>query len=370
MPATTKKAHGGPKWVPYVLSLGVVVACTAVARVMLPLFELANLAMVYLLGIVIVATRWGRGPSIFATVVGASTFDFFYVPPYYSVLTSEVKYLVMFFVMMVVGLVISTLTERARIREQDAEHARMEAEVERQRNALLSVVSHDLRTPLATITGAAGALLDEQGPREPAVRRELLQSIADEGSRLTRLVSNLLDVTRLESGSIKLDKQWQLLEEVIGSALSRLEPQLAGRMVVTNLPGEPALVAFDAVLIEQVLMNLVENALKYTPSNAEIRIGASTGTDEVRVYVEDQGPGVPKGDEHRIFEKFQRAAGAETKTKWGTGLGLTICKGIVEAHGGRIWAENRPEGGARFQFTLPIQDSPPSLPATEPTSTP
>jgi K+-sensing histidine kinase KdpD len=369
-PKATSSAPS-PRWTAYAYGFVVVAACTAVARIMFPLFELANLAMIYLLGIVFVATRWGRGPSIFATVLGVTAFDFFYVPPYFSLLSSELKYIVMFAVMMLVGIVISTLTERARIREQDAEHARMEAEVERQRNALLSVVSHDLRTPLATITGAAGALLDDQGPKDAGVRLELLQSIADEGGRLTRLVTNLLDVTRLESGALKPDKQWQLLEEVIGSALSRLESQLGGRKIVTQLPGEPSLVAFDPVLIEQVLINLIENAVKYTPSTTEILIRAQTGAREVTVAVEDRGPGIAAEDTTRIFQKFQRADHAtKGNTKWGTGLGLTICKGIVAAHGGRIWAENRKGGGAVFQFTLPIDDNPPSLPATEPTSLP
>jgi two-component system sensor histidine kinase KdpD len=345
----------------------VVGACTAVNWFMFRRFELANLAMVYLLGVVYVATRHGRGPSIFATVLGVLVFDFFYVPPYFSIITAELRYFALLPVMIVVGVVISTLTERARVREQETEHARMEIEVERQRNALLSVVSHDLRTPLASITGSAEALLDPSGQPSEEIRRELLQSIAGEANRLSRLVTNLLDITRMESGSVKLDKQWGLIEEVVGSALARLETQLEDRKVLTHLGEDSMLVAYDPVLTEQVFINLLENAIRHSPPGSEIAISAHKDKEAVTVEVADRGRGIPAGEEEKIFEKFHRAPGAAIK--WGAGLGLTICRAVIKAHGGRIWAENRPGGGAVFRFTLPSGEPPP-VPPTEPPTEP
>jgi len=242
----------------------------------------------------------------------------------------------------------------------EAQHAQVRAETERMRSALLSSVSHDLRTPLAVITGATSGLVEGGATLEPATRAELAQTAYDEAERLNRLVGNLLDMTKLESGALQVQKEWQPLEEVIGAALTHLDDRLRDHPVATALPPDLPSAPLDSVLIEQVLINLLENAIKYTPPHSPIEISATATRDAVTIQVADRGPGIPPGDEQRIFEKFYRARSGNGSG--GVGLGLTICRGIVEAHGGRLWVENRPGGGAVFRFTLPLEGMPPEMP--------
>ncbi len=247
--------------------------------------------------------------------------------------------------------------ERAQLAAQ-AEAARVAVEAERLRNALLSAVSHDLRTPLAVITGSATTLRDEPAlPQEE--RHELAASIAEEGERLNRLVSNLLDMTRLESGAVAVKKDWHSLEELVGAALGRLEHRLAGRPVTVRVPRDLPLVALDGVLVEQALFNLVDNALKYSPPGAPIEIAAALAPGIVRVTVSDRGPGIAAGQEAAVFEKFTRSPRAGDPG--GIGLGLAIVKGIAEAHGGSVRVANRDGGGAAFTLELPRDGEPPAL---------
>jgi two-component system sensor histidine kinase KdpD len=241
----------------------------------------------------------------------------------------------------------------------EAEQNRVQVESERLRNTLLSSISHDLRTPLASITGAASALLQEnESSQAPEYRRELSEIIYEEATHLNRLVGNLLDMTRLESGGMRLHKEWDLLAEIVAATVNRLEPLLREHPVTTCLPNDLPPVQVDSVLIEQVLTNLIENAVKYTPVGTTITVSAWKGTDELTVEVADAGQGLPAGTEERIFDKFFRA---QPNTASGAGLGLAICRGIIEAHGGRIWALNRPEGGAAFRLTLPLEGTPPEV---------
>ncbi len=494
-------------WSKYGLALLSVTLASTVAWWMFPYFGLANIIMVYLIEVVVVAIRCGRGPSVLASVINVAVFDFFFVPPYFSFAVSDVQYLLTFAVMLVVALVISNLAvrirqqaEMARYRErrtgvlyamsrdlathrgagvlanlsakhlrdvfdsqvaiflanqdkrlqlqrgeqlffefdpkeagvaqwvfehneraglgtdtlpgasalylplvgsaspigvvavrpaqpglvldqdqlhlleslvnqtalaiertrlsEEAQRAHVQAETERMRNAILSSVSHDLRTPLAAITGAASSLLDESGQIDRAARRELSRSIYEEAGRLDRLLKNLLDMMRIEAGAVQLKKEWHPLDEVVGSALARLEGRLRDHVIRTSFPADLPLVLVDGVLLEQILINLVENALKYAPKGSAIDLSASAGHREVIVEVADRGPGLPPGEESRIFDKFYRAQPAR---EGGVGLGLTICRGIVEAHGGRIWAENRTGGGAAFRFAIPLPDQQPSV---------
>src|SRR5947199_378630 len=381
---------------------------------MFPFFEPANLIMTYLLATVAIAARYGRGPSVVASVVSVAAFDFFFVPPYFTFGVADTQYLLTFTVMLVVGLVISGLT--ARIRRQ-AEAARQRE----QRTAALYAMSRELAATgdvdaliaiaarhLTEVFGAEVAVLlpDAEGTLEvrrtegrPALEENELTlsrwafehgqtaglgAARSNGARavhvpllgprgpigvvsvrpperLNRLVQNLLEMTRLESGALGLSRDWHPLEEVVGAALARLARGLASRRVAVNVPAELPLVAMDDVLIEQVLVNLLDNAVKYTPPDRPIRIIASATDRAVTVEVADRGPGLRPGEEDKVFEKFYRGHPAGGR---GAGLGLTICQGIVRAHGGRIWAQNLPEGGVSFLFTLPLGEKPPaSVPA-------
>jgi two-component system sensor histidine kinase KdpD len=242
---------------------------------------------------------------------------------------------------------------------EEAQQAHVQAETERTRNAILSSVSHDLRTPLATITGAASSLLQEGSQAvDPADRLELAKAIYDEANRLDRLLKNLLDITRLEAGAVQLKREWHPLDEVVGAALARLERRLRDHKVEAKLPPNLPLVRIDGVLIEQVLINLLENAVRYAPAGTVIDVGASASEAVLTVEVADRGAELPPGEEHRVFEKFYRV---ETDREGGVGLGLTICRGIIAAHGGQIWANNRPGGGAVFRFTLPLDSIRPEM---------
>jgi two-component system sensor histidine kinase KdpD len=245
---------------------------------------------------------------------------------------------------------------------QQSQQSQVEVEAERLRTALLSSLSHDLRTPLAGITGAASSLLQDRSMRDE-VRRDLLQTILEEAQRMNRLIGNLLDMIRVETQTLVVQKEWQPLEEPIGVALIRLDDLLQGRDVQVQLPPELPLIPLDGLLIEEVLINLLENAAKYTSAGSPITISARVEDQAVTVDVADRGPGLPPGEESRIFEKFYRSVGSPPGP--GVGLGLTICRGIIQAHGGKIWAENRPGGGAVFRFTLPIEGTPPTLPPRE-----
>jgi two-component system sensor histidine kinase KdpD len=504
-PTPLRARRAATDWAGYGRAAAIVALATGLAWLMFPYFEQSNLIMVYLMGVIAVATRRGRGPSILASILSVAAFDFFFVPPYLTFAVSDTQYLVTFGVMLLVALVISGLTIRiraqaaaARQREQrtaalyamsrelastrgvdellaiavrhvsevfrgqvvvllseaegrlapwsggqfsldarevgvarwvydhrqpaglgtttlpgaealylpliaprgpvgvlgvrpadpraleapeqlhqletfanqtalaierarladEAREAQVRIESERLRTSLLSSVSHDLRTPLAAITGAVSTILESGDRLDATTRRELLESARDEADRLNRLVQNLLEMTRLQSGALELRRQWHSMEELIGAALRRLARRLAGRRVSTRVPLDLPLVEMDAVLVEQVLINLLDNAAKHTPPGTPIDVIATATDEAVTVEVADRGPGLPPGQEDRAFEPFYRSEPASGR---GTGLGLAICQGIVRAHGGRIWAQNLPGGGVAFLFTLPVTGKPPAV---------
>jgi two-component system sensor histidine kinase KdpD len=255
------------------------------------------------------------------------------------------------------GQIASSL-ERARFADA-AQQVQLQMEAEQLRNSLLSSVSHDLRTPLSVITGSASALIARDEVLTPSARKDLAETIYEESQRLNRLVRNLLDMTRLVSGAVKVGKEWQAIEGVVGAALGRLEEQLRGRDVAVHVPPDLPPVPIDEVLVEQLLVNLLENAVKYTPPGSPIEISASKTDGAVAVEVADRGPGVPPELADKIFEKFYRLP--RDTTGAGAGLGLAICRGIVEAHGGKIAVHDRDGGGAVFRFTLPIEGAPPEI---------
>ncbi len=238
---------------------------------------------------------------------------------------------------------------------KESHTARLAAEAERMRNVLLNSVSHDLRTPLTVITGAASAL--EQGEGEP---KELARTILEESERMNRHVQNLLDMTRLEALTVNPKLDWNSIEELVGSALGQTERLLEGRDVKTFIPPSMQLVKVDEVLVEKALVNLLENVARHTPAGAGVEIRVCRPHGRVRVEVSDRGPGLPPGDEEKVFEKFYQTA---THGDSGFGLGLAIVKSVAEIHGGRAWAENRPGGGARIFLELSSSGEAPEVPA-------
>jgi two-component system sensor histidine kinase KdpD len=315
---------------------------------------LQDVVMVYLLGVTVAALRLGRIESMLTAVLSVAAFDFFFTAPYFTLAVDDRRLLLTFFVFLVVAYVIADLSERVRRATAFAQQRELEAHNERIRSVLLSSLSHDLKTPLAVVIAAASALLDREEDLPIECRREHLVTIADETSRISRIVRHLFYATSLESGGVRVRREWLPLEEVVGAALTRLDGSVGPRPVEVRIDSDASLVSADATLLEQVFLNLIENAAKHTPAATPVAISARRVDAGVEIAVTDYGEGVPRGMEERVFEKFLRA----THSSRGMGLGLAICRGIVAAHGGRIWCENAEGGGASFRFVLPRDELP------------
>jgi two-component system sensor histidine kinase KdpD len=236
-----------------------------------------------------------------------------------------------------------------------AESSRVEAETESLRNTLLASISHDLRTPLAVIAGAGSALADSGSELDPESRRKLAQSIETRARDMSDVISNVLDLTRLESDRLVLRRDWQTIDDLLGAALERSGERLRNHRIEFSLPPDLPAVHVDATLTVQLFANLFENAAKYTPAGTRVSISARADERMLEVIIEDDGPGLPAGDPDELFNKFQRGRSESEVT--GAGLGLAICRSIARAHGGDIRASNRAEGGARFEVTLPIEEA-------------
>lgn len=346
-------------WGSYLATVALVALATGLGALAGEHFAAPDFVMLYLLAIVVAAARFGRGPSLLAATLSVLAYDFFFVPPFHTFAVADVRHLLTFATMFVVGLLISALTLRLRLHEREARTAELRARTEEMRSSLLSAVSHDLRTPLGAIKGAATTLRDGGAVIDPEQRAELVDTICQEAERLERFVVNLLDMTRLESGALEVKREWVSVEELVGSALTRLEEQLEGRPVRADIPAELPLIHADPVLLEQVLFNLLDNAAKHTPADGPIEIAARVSEGKMLIEVSDRGPGLPPGAEARVFEKFFRGAKSGVR---GAGLGLAICGGIVQAHGGGITGETRADGGALFRVTLPLAGNAPLVP--------
>jgi two-component system sensor histidine kinase KdpD len=247
--------------------------------------------------------------------------------------------------------------ERAQLNEE-AKAAALRIRTEELRNTLLSAVSHDLRTPLGAITGAGTALRDNSDRLQAQQRSELCDTICTEAERMERLIGNILDMVRLESGGFLPKREWGPLEETIGAALSRLEVKLGSREVRVKLPENLPLVSLDPVLFEQVFANLFDNVIQHAGEDSPLEIEARLQDQAIEIEVADRGPGLRPGAEKLVFEKFYRDPPVRSG---GFGLGLSICRVIVQAHEGTISAENRETGGALFRITLAVKDPPPDL---------
>jgi two-component system sensor histidine kinase KdpD len=246
---------------------------------------------------------------------------------------------------------IALALERARLQEE-AEQSRVTAETEGIRNTLLASISHDLRTPLAVITSASSALSDPSSTFDPEARRSLSAQIEGKSKEMAEIISNVLDLMRLESGQVSLRCESVMLEDLVNSALQRLSTRLRDHPVKVNIPADLPTVNVDGSLVLQVFTNLLENVVKYTPADTSVTIAAVVEEAFLRISIDDTGPGLPAGDLNRLFAKFHR--GRDESNAGGAGLGLSICRAIIAAHGGEIDASQRPGGGARFSFTLPL----------------
>jgi two-component system sensor histidine kinase KdpD len=252
--------------------------------------------------------------------------------------------------------------ERARLAQAES-RSRILEESDRLKSAILSSVSHELRTPLSTIKAAASSLRTNEVDWDSPARPELIAAIDDEADHLNMLVGNLLDMSRIESGVLKPKREWNILSEIVGSVLSRMKHLAGGHLIKVDIRESMPLVPVDYVQMEQVFTNLLSNSVKYAPEKTVIWVRAFVDGDQVHVIVSNQGPQVPAEHLERIFDKFFRITASDYVT--GTGLGLSICKGIIEAHGGKLWAENVPDGLA-FNFKLPLVWEgvpPPQMPA-------
>lgn len=314
-----------------------------------PHIDLVNLKMTYLGLNVVIAMRYGLGPSVASSILSFVCFAFFFVPPYFALTLSDTRYWLTLFIMVAVAVLISRLTSQSRKSAEEAMAAELKVEREKLINSLLSSISHDLRTPLTSISGAASTLVERENQISSVDRRHLTEMINEESIRLNRLVEKILQVTKIESGNLQIRKEPHLLEEVIGSALHRLDPLLEGRRIQTDIQVD-SLVPLDDLLIEQVLFNLVENAVRYTPAGSPIDLRVIRDSEGVRVEVLDRGPGIFGQDRQRVFDKFYQSGRANS---WGWGLGLAVCQGIVKIHQGKIGVQEREGGGSIFYFSLP-----------------
>jgi two-component system sensor histidine kinase KdpD len=250
----------------------------------------------------------------------------------------------------------TSIIERARLHRESLQVELLQR-TDALRAALLSSVSHDLRTPLSSIKAAATSLLQEDVSWDEEERKSFVLSIEREADRLNRLVANLLDMSRIEGGALNLDKEWYPIDELIHDVLGHMQFLLQDRVVTVTIADDLPPVEIDELQMDQVLTNLIENAVRYTPVESPIVITAHVEHEQMIVSIADSGPGIPYIDRERIFDKFYRASGIRRRGTIGSGLGLAVCRGLVEAHGGRIWAENRAEGGAIFHFTLPVKQT-------------
>jgi two-component system, OmpR family, sensor histidine kinase KdpD len=337
----------------YLWAVALVSVATALSVAGREMLALPDIVMLYMLGIMVVAARFGRGASSFAAALSVASYDFFIIPPVFRFVVDDARHLLTFGTMFGVGVLISDLTSRVRRQELLAQREEM-------RSSLLSTVSHDLRTPLAGITGAATTLRDGPAQLSPEERADLVATICEEADRLERLVENLLDMTRLEFGGMVVKRVWTSLEELVVSALDRMQMKLDGRQVTVDLPADQVLVLVDPLLMGQVFVNLLDNAAKYTPPETPIEIRGRKTDGALEIEIADHGAGIELVLREKVFEKFFRGPHGGRP---GAGLGLAICRGIVQAHGGSLIADGCTGGGAVFRLRLPVEGNAPPLPA-------
>jgi two-component system sensor histidine kinase KdpD len=333
------------------LAVGVAVGLTlAVVGLIESRAALPAAILLYLLPVVLAATRWGRGPAIFASVLSVLGHDYLFVQPVGTLSVARADEAVGLVLLLFVAIVTAQLAEvahRALEKEQEAALVRRSDEM---KTTLLRAVSHDLRTPLASIKASVSGLRQADAAYTDEDRAELLAAIEEESDRLDRLVTNLLDASRLDAGAVTLHKDAQDLRELVRAVVARLQPLLADHPVKLDIPDDLPLVPCDYVQIDHVLTNLLENAARHTAPGTPVEVSVQCQPDAVRVDVVDRGPGLLPADRERVFLPFERGP---TRIG-GSGLGLAIARGLIEAHRGQLWVEEADGGGARFTFSLPL----------------
>lgn len=340
----------------YAAAAAGVVCCTLAGLAMQSRFDIVNIAMVYLLPVVVVALRSTRGAAVFSAALSVLAFDVVFVPPAGMLTVHDAQYLLTFAIMLAVALVISSLKLRAGREEARRTAMAVDAAHERMRSTLLASISHDLRTPLAVMSGASSSLA-ERGEQMPAAERTALaRSIYGQASEMAGQVDKVLQMTRLELGGFDLQPDWSSIAEIAGTVLGRLKPQLARHRIMVEIGDDLPLVRVDAPLIAQVFSNLLENAARHTPPDTLVRLRAQRSGKEVEISVEDSGPGLGDLETGRIFDKFNQSR--HEGGGHGMGLGLAICRAIINLHGGRIEASQLPGAGACFRFWLPVETMP------------
>jgi K+-sensing histidine kinase KdpD len=368
----------------YLLAAAVVAALTAALKLLGGRVNSTTIALALLLAVLFIAARMERGPALVASVLAAFCFNFFFLPPFGTLHIAELENWVALAAFLLTAVVAGQLSTRARRRAEEAEAGRLEIErlyeelraaferasqaealrqSERLKSALLDAVTHDIRTPLTSIKASVTTILDDLRGKtydghavtlSAESRREMLEVIDEESDRLNRFVEGLIELARIEAGELRLRLRWGAVDEVFAAALARAEPLTRSHPVSVEIEDELPVVRVDPHAVAEVVYTLVDNAAKYSPPGASIRVTASRAECEmIRIAIEDRGQGIPEDLRERVFDKFFRAtrdgdAGGGGRPA-GTGMGLAIARGIVEAHGGRIWAEGR-NGGAGASF--------------------
>jgi two-component system sensor histidine kinase KdpD len=331
-------------------------SATLAGLAMVPRFDIVNVAMIYVLAVLLVALRFSRGPTLLTSVLSVAAFDFLFVPPQGTLSIDDLQYLLTFAIMAGIGLVVSGMRTRMRKQEEARAALASATETERLRSTLLSSISHDLRTPLAVLTGAASSLA-EQGEKLSADQRvALAQSLYRQTRELSDRVTKLLQMTRLQSGAITPQRDWTAFGDIANTVRRRLQPRAPGHHLLVEVPDDLPLINVDAMLIEQALGNLVDNALRHTPDGTVVRIRAWQRNGELTVSVEDDGHRLrdPALEQAFIIASEGRPAGGTG----GLGLGLSICRAIVRLHRGKSWGEYLPGGGVAFRFSIPLEEAP------------
>lgn len=314
-------------------------------------------ALAYVLAVTAAAAIGGLAAGLAASVISFLALNFFFTPPFHTFNVTKPEDIIAVIVFLLVSITVGTLIStalaqrtRAEQREREAREAREEADTNRSRAALFSSVTHDLRTPLASITAAVTTLLADGATIDLQDSRELLLTIRHEAERLNRVVGNLLDLSRMRAGALVPARSVAAVDDVIEGVVGRLEPVLRNHRLGLTMPDDLPELPIDVVQIDQVVTNLLENAARFTPPGRRIDISVDAPDAVVRVRVQDEGRGVRPEDRDRVFEPFVRGDASS-----GTGLGLAIAKAVVEAHGGRIWIEPDDKTGTTVIFDLPVR---------------